>query len=153
MTDISRRKLLTASAWAVPVVAVTVATPLVAASNHGIYGLEIVSRYPPVGDTTDVDPGEVLIIVTLPGSALPIMPGSTSLTIEYQQGAGFIDSATLPNQWTAAQDTELLNVSYAGQAPELTSEFTFNIPNYSRWRVVLEWPEGSITQHLEILPV
>lgn len=104
-----------------------------------------------VEDTTYADPGVVPIIVTLPASALPITPGSTSLTIQRISGPGQFFSSSLPNQWSAAQDTEILNVSYAGQAPSLTNEFTFSISSYSRWEVVLAYPGGSITQYLEVI--
>jgi hypothetical protein len=67
-TGITRRQVMATSAWAVPVIAVAVATPLAAASDQPV------AQYTFAGISATGNPGETLVDDARPGARIRTVP-------------------------------------------------------------------------------
>lgn len=143
MTDLSRRKLLTAGAWAVPVVAVTVATPLVAAST--VPGFELsVPETARVGVVSET-------VVTISATLLPLAAETVRLRYTQTSGLAVSYSGYYFGAWLyfATSRTEIEFRNTAGVGSASTFSLSFNGP--STWNVELITPDGTLERTLEIV--
>jgi hypothetical protein len=127
-TGFSRRQFTTAAAWAAPVVALAVATPLAAASDVPVQSITI-SRDNTVtfsgsGDTRGVSGsyGGTLSVTDLPAG---VETGALTFTITIPSGVT-VTTSTLPADWTVVTSSASLLV-FSG--PSLSSTYTTtNLP-------------------------
>lgn len=148
MTGISRRSVLAASAWAVPVIAIAAHTPGVAASTDmSGYALTlsaelISSNFPIYAD------------VTIPERAIPIPADSTTVTFVRLSGTGMLTgnwSTSAGWVLTGSTWTEMVFTAPAEPASN-PSQVGISVSGESDWLVTLDTPHGTLTQTFSVLP-
>lgn len=141
LTNMTRRGVLTASAWSVPAVTLASAAPTYAAST-ALYALSV----PPVAPG-----GTVQAVVSFGAGALPVAPDTVTLTLQLMSPTGSIASTSFVGTWTYSWPTLGLLQFFATPAATAVNTFAINLTGPSTWRFTLTTPTETVSQQVEVV--
>lgn len=141
MTDhdakVSRRSVVTAGAWALPAVAVSVAAPSsVASPAASVYSLTVVTPQVDAGETSIVD-------VTFPESAFPLTFGSGTVTYTPLDATTTIGSEVQPAGWSVESTPDGGRIyRTSGDVSQTSFRFSIVFTGQGSWSVGFAPSEG-----------